>query len=136
MMMIKTGPNKDQNIRKTLVFKPGVKSKSLDIFDRPQSVNQESLKRQNIRHHSLASIPEHSIQVTIINFSNITHPTMLKLIETLHNHNIFSLSMTFRTVNNMRRIWSSVTGLQFPWTMGINQHPPIIVWNTSNRNDI
>ena len=78
MMMIKTGLNKDQNIRKTLVFKPGVKSKSLDIFDRPQSVNQESLKRQNIRHHSLASIPEHSIQVTIINFSNITHPTMQK----------------------------------------------------------
>ena len=57
------------NLRKSKrsnIFKQGIKSKSLDIFDRPDlsSVSsQPSSRRQLSRVRSLASIPEHSIQV-------------------------------------------------------------------------
>ena len=51
--------------RRTDAFKHGVKSKSLDIFDRPSSDNcVTNSKRQITRVRSLASIPEHSVQVS------------------------------------------------------------------------
>ena len=52
--------------KRSSIFKQGIKSKSLDFFDRPDlsSVSsQPAPRRQLSRVRSLASIPEHSIQV-------------------------------------------------------------------------
>ena len=49
---------------RSLIFKNGIKSKSLDIFDRPVSATETiGRKSQLKRYRSLASIPENSIQV-------------------------------------------------------------------------
>ena len=50
--------------KRSLVFKNGIKSKSLDIFDRPVSVPGTVGRKSKLkRYRSLASIPENSIQV-------------------------------------------------------------------------
>ena len=55
--------------KRSIIFKQGIKSKSLDFFDRPDlsSVSSSSQpaapRRQLSRVRSLASIPENSIQV-------------------------------------------------------------------------
>ena len=51
---------------RSLIFKNGIKSKSLDIFDRPVSATETvGRKSQLKRYRSLASIPENSIQVKL-----------------------------------------------------------------------
>ena len=64
--------------RRTDAFKQGVKSKSLDIFDRPSSDGNVSTgsKRQITRVKSLASIPEHSVQVLNMNVLYILKKTI------------------------------------------------------------
>ena len=52
--------------KRSSIFKQGIKSKSLDIFDRLDLTSvssQPAPRRQLSRVRSLASIPEHSIQV-------------------------------------------------------------------------
>ena len=50
--------------RRSLIFKNGIKSKSLDIFDRPVSPPETVGRKSKLkRYRSLASIPENSIQV-------------------------------------------------------------------------
>ena len=50
--------------RRSLIFKNGIKSKSLDIFDRPVSVPETVGRKSKLKkYRSLASIPENSIQV-------------------------------------------------------------------------
>ena len=51
--------------QRSFLFKNGIKSKSLDIFDRPDSTAETSRRRSQLkRFRSLASIPEHSIQAS------------------------------------------------------------------------
>ena len=53
-----------RNNRRSLIFKNGIKSKSLDIFDRPVSVPETVGRKSKLKkYRSLASIPENSIQV-------------------------------------------------------------------------
>ena len=50
--------------KRSLIFKSGIKSKSLDIFDRPLSAPETVGRKSRLkRNRSLASIPENSIQV-------------------------------------------------------------------------
>ena len=50
--------------KRSLIFKNGIKSKSLDIFDRPVSAPETVRRKSKLkRYRSLASIPENSIQV-------------------------------------------------------------------------
>lgn len=50
--------------KRSLIFKNGIKSKSLDIFDRPVSAPETVGRKSRLkRNRSLASIPENSIQV-------------------------------------------------------------------------
>ena len=52
--------------KRSFIFKHGVKSKSLDIFDRPEMAGERE-KTPLKRYRSLASIPEHSVQVELSN---------------------------------------------------------------------
>ena len=52
--------------RRSLIFKNGIKSKSLDIFDRPVAAPETVVRKSKLkRYRSLASIPENTIQVKL-----------------------------------------------------------------------